>query len=280
MIRFAACALVYIAIALAGCAHTPEPPGPSIAQNAGADEAFRRVDAIGTRWIAIHVDGMPVLGISELTLDFDAESARGFGGCNGFGGLYDAAHPLALRSPVITVAGCMLPGIEEQENRFFHAVAAMRRAAVDEQGTLRIFDADGRERARLKRRPPLPVSSRQLPGTRWALESVDGRRLPAGDRVLLEFLDGARFRSVQGCLLYTGTYVVTDDRLHFGSTGLVEDRCPPDDEHWGRPSMTYPGDVQQFWSDGQRLHFLGRNHRRAIFQACASCDMKPSSRRR
>lgn len=276
MARSAAFALLCTAFALAGCAHTPVTSSPRVAPAVGAAAAFDRPDAIGTRWIATHVDGAPVLATSELTLDFAADSAHGFGGCNGFGGLYDAAHPLALQSPVITVAGCMLPGIEDQEDRFFHAVADMRRAAVDTQGSLRIFDAEGRERARLRRRPPPPVLSQPLPGTRWALESVDGRPLPAGDRVLLEFIDGARFRSVQGCLAYAGTYDVTGDRLHFSSTELVEDRCPQDDDDRGRPSMTYPAYVQQFWSDGARLHFLGRNHRKAAFRLCASCDMKPA----
>lgn len=259
-----------------GCAH---PPDPSDAPTSAARSEFTIAHAPGTRWVATYVDRQPVLPETEPSLDFTSTAAVGFGGCNGFGGAYDPRHPLAIKDDIITVAGCRRPEMSEQEDRFFRAVVAMRRGSVDDAGHLNLFDSAGVERARLKRRPTPPVSSRPIAGTRWALESFKGVSVPASEKVQLEFVDGTRFRAVHGCRLQVGTYAVEGETISFTSGESAEDRCNPDGGSWGEPTMTYPEDVQQFWSDGGRLHLIGRNHRRAILRLCPTCDLAPLSRR-
>lgn len=248
------------------------PPGSMVPPVSSAG-AVTQASLRGTRWIADRIDGDLVIPTTQLTLDFKLDHVSGFGGCNGFGGQYDPTHPVAFKDVVITVAGCMQDGIEEQEDAFYNAFVAARSAHMKGE-RLVMVDAAGRPRVELIRRRHPPVATRPLAGTRWRLESMNGAPVPEGAFVALEFIDQQRFRRIHACQSATGTYMVRGDELLFTSLAMEEDRCGD-----GEPSplwrYDYPGDVQQFWNDGVRLHLLGRNHRHAVMRICPACAMTP-----
>lgn len=265
-------ALIIAVLSLVGC-NALESKSPGSAAATSSMQEITSATLLGTRWIAQRVDGAATMPSTQLTLDFRPDYVSGFGGCNGFGGAYDPAHPVGFKDVVITVAGCMKEGIEKQEDAFYKAVAATRSARM-EGNRLVLVDATGRPRVELSRRPPPPVASRPMPGTRWRLESMNGEAVPEDAFVTLEFLDHQHFRRVHACQSVAGTYTIWADELRFTSSRLEEDRCA-NRELGPLSRYDYPGDVQQFWNDGTRLHLIGRNHRRAVMRACPACAMDP-----
>lgn len=261
-----------LAIALGGC-HVAKHPTTNAPSHPGQSANVTQLR--GTRWIVVQLDGSSVLPSTELTLDFMPDHITGFGGFNGFGGQYDPAHPVGFRDVVITAAGCMRAGVEEQENAYYGAVVSTRSARTSQTGLV-LADAGGRTRVELKRRPPAPVKSKPLAGTRWRLETMNGAAVPARVYLALEFEDANKFRHVHGCQSATGTYELTGDRLRFPSTAM-EYHCDGQepDPDW---RYNYPGDIQQFWNDGSRLHLIGRNHHRVVMRACPDCSMEPRPR--
>lgn len=257
-----------VLLALSGC----QPTRPSAPDELEGD--VRAADLAGTRWIATHVEGAPVLPGTEPTLEIESHRAVAFGGCNGFGGRFHPARAFGLDDPIITVAGCAAAR-EAQEDRYFQAFVDIDRARIDGD-RLVLLDATGRERVRLVRRPPPPGPSGPLAGSRWRLDRLDGRPVPAGTRGWLEFVNARTYRMREGCRRTQGHYVVTDERFHLTWQGADESACgDPEASVADQRRMSVLQHVVQHGLAGGRLHVIGRNGRRAVFEPCRDCAVDP-----
>ncbi len=65
----------------------------------------------------------------------------------------------------------------------------------------------------------------ELSGTRWKLQSLNGRSPEKGSAPTLSFDSKTRFSGYGGCLHFDGTYAATKDDLEFPVPGMKELEC-------------------------------------------------------
>jgi heat shock protein HslJ len=102
-----------------------------------------------TAWVAQDVDGYGVVARTQSTIEFVGDGqASGSGGCNRYRTTARVGKgTIALGAIAATRMACP-PPIMEQEQRFFGALATVRRYEVD-KGMLLLRDPDGTVRLRL-----------------------------------------------------------------------------------------------------------------------------------
>jgi len=126
---------------------------PALTQNAGEEVTLMLVPSqpaapapaplLGREWIAEDILGKGVMdrSRSSITLGPDGR-AFGVGGCNRWTGGYALAGDRLSLGPVAATRMACVPGLDEQEQRFFQALAAVRGWRL-ENGLLHLLGEDG-----------------------------------------------------------------------------------------------------------------------------------------
>jgi len=123
-----------LAILLAGCTGAGAPGD----QPAGG--------LVGPVWVAQEVAGAPAAGDVPITLQFGADGrASGRGGCNGYGGPYTLAGDALSFGPLAATKMACAPEAMDQEQRYFDALAKVKRYAVADDGALLLVTEEGKE---------------------------------------------------------------------------------------------------------------------------------------
>jgi heat shock protein HslJ len=81
----------------------------------------------GTRWRLVELDGRGVSSGTAITLDFADTTASGYGGCNWFGGPYEAdGASLRFSSIASTLRMCVATVDAGLESRYLEALGTVR----------------------------------------------------------------------------------------------------------------------------------------------------------
>lgn len=223
-----------------------------------------------THWIVTHIEGRPVLADTEPTLKIAGDSVTGFGGCNTFGAFLRRDRPFGLDNPIITLIGCR-DAIGKQESTLLDSLTAVVDTRL-EGDRLQLLDDEGRQRISLIRRRPPPGPQGPMAGTGWRLAKVDGEPVPESAQGWLAFIDASSYRTRQGCLRTWGVYSVGRYAFALSQRDAHEARCStPEDSLADQRRMGPLQHVVQHWLQDGRLHVLGRNGRRLVFEACSRC---------
>jgi heat shock protein HslJ len=117
---------------------------PLLALSACATSGIPR---IGTGdFVALDVNGAPVVGDRPLTLRLDSEGrASGNSGCNSFSAPYELGSRERITfGPVVSTRMACAPDIMEQETRFIAILDAAESYSVYASGSVSIIAPDGR----------------------------------------------------------------------------------------------------------------------------------------
>lgn len=184
----------------------------------------------GTEWVLESLSGAPLLGGTNITLEFGDEGYSGFSGCNFYGGEYSSdGTTLRFLSGPTTLIGCDGP-ILQQEERYsrafgYDAEVGYRISA----GRLELLGADD-TRLIFTEQPQLPMNPADLVGTQWQLRAVSGEAIPTDALVTLNFPAAGSFNGVLGCIDYSGKYTAEGDDIWFGEYGHSYTRCSAGEE--------------------------------------------------
>lgn len=134
-------AMVALTTASSGCSPGASPPAAPGAQ-----------ELVGPTWVAEEIGGRSVLGNVRTTMTIDAAGQlTGLGGCNSYSGPARIDDQTLRLGPIISTARGCLPAVEDQERRFFSALASARRYGFTPEGKVVLYDERGAATATLRR---------------------------------------------------------------------------------------------------------------------------------
>jgi heat shock protein HslJ len=198
---------------------------PSITPHPRMEESLE-----GTEWLLTWLQGQPVLPGTRITSSFQDGQARGFAGCNSYGGRYEATQEGTLSIPemAITAMACLSPeGVMDQEQVYVRALGSAATYLVA-NGHLEIENAAGETVLVFARREVYEGDPAGLVGTAWRLVSMDGRELVAGSTLTLFFHDDALVSGHAGCRDYLAAYQAEGGDLGFSYTAMMGPDCVED----------------------------------------------------
>lgn len=115
-----------------------------------SDEPARTAADLAGAWAVTEIGGAPVAAGVTTSLEFDAGRASGDGGCNRFGGGYEAeGAKIAFAQMAATLRACPDPAMA-QEGAFFAALAETRGFRFEGEGLV-LVDSAGTALVRLER---------------------------------------------------------------------------------------------------------------------------------
>src|SRR5262249_3668567 len=121
-----------LALLLAGCTGAGGPPASG--------------SIVGPVWVAEEIAGAAAIGDAPITLQLGADNrASGRGGCNGYGGPYTLAGDALSFGPLAATKMACAPEAMDQEQRYFDALAKVKRYAVADDGALLLVTEEGKE---------------------------------------------------------------------------------------------------------------------------------------
>ena len=211
---------LWLAIAvLIGCAACTQ-NGEPVAQ-----EEVQRVVLDGTEWVLVSLDGSEVIPGTRVSLEFTAEGAGGYSGCNWYGARFRSLtdSTLDLEPATSTARGCLAPGVTEQEIGYQTALSEAR-SYHTRGGRLELVDPSGRVRLVFDPRAKLAQDPEQLVGTSWRLRSVSPGLGPADTTVTISFGSGTA-TGFGGCRDYASTYQARGDLIFVTSTTMRALEC-------------------------------------------------------
>jgi len=128
----------------------------------------------GTDWIAERIVGVPVVSGSKSTLLLDSDgNASGSGGCNGYSAGGEMEGQKLVFGEIASTKQSCTPTLNDQENRFFVALAATRTYQAD-QGKLLLLGEGGKILMLLGGQAPLdPELDTTLPNDLEMEENVE-----------------------------------------------------------------------------------------------------------
>jgi heat shock protein HslJ len=203
------------ALALAGCASSPEVTNPGFPVADDLDGSWRLTSGTDTT-------GAFDLGDSEITLDLDDRAASGNAGCNTYTGEFGVTvdggvsfGPLAS-----TKMACSPDSVMDLESRYLAALEAADTATLDVDGlTLSLNDdvlelvfAEIDDDSADDSADEGDADDAALVGTTWSLETIVGTEAAVvvdGDASLVFGEDGTIHGSA-GCRGFEGDYVARD----------------------------------------------------------------------
>ena len=180
----------------------------------------------GTKWVLSSLSGQPPLARSRVTIEFETDSASGYGGCNWYGGPYRlSGRNLSFEEVGSTSRGCLSPsGVEEQERQYLEALRRIRGYRIDGD-RLRLQDATGSSLLEFTRRVPFGMNPADLVGTSWTLRSLDGAA-PIGTRpIRITFSTADTIRGFAGCRDFESKYSAEQDRIGVSETRMGATEC-------------------------------------------------------
>jgi heat shock protein HslJ len=184
-------------------------------------------DLVDTEWVLTLLNGERLVEGTNITLNFSDDQARGFAGCNAYGGPYTAAGrgTLTILEIAVTAQGCLEPeGVLQQEDAYIAALTgADAYRVLDDR--LEIEDASGETTLVFARKEQFPMDPGDLVGTRWQLVAWDGGSPIEGATITLVFLNDSQIEGHAGCRDYVASYEASGDDIRFpylGMTGSVD----------------------------------------------------------
>ena len=208
-----------LALLVTGCL----PAGSSLGEG-GQQAPSEAIELDGTRWDVVELNGEPVTGDAQGTLDFADGMATGTAFCNGFGGVYELdGTELTFGELAQTLMACLEPeGVMELESGYMAALNAVAGYRV-EGATLVLLDAEGTDLVVLS-----PAEMVSLEGTLWQLTGYnDGRgvtSLVLGSEITATF-DGEKVAGTAGCNSYTASYTIDGDEISVGPAAGTRMAC-------------------------------------------------------
>jgi putative lipoprotein len=125
---------------------------PGCSPNSSKPAAESGPELVGPTWVAEAIGGRGVLDNVRTTMAIDAGGqVIGLGGCNSYSGPARTADGTLRLGPIISTARGCLPAIEDQERRFFSALASARRYGFTPEGKLVLYDERGSTIVTLRR---------------------------------------------------------------------------------------------------------------------------------
>jgi putative lipoprotein len=125
---------------------------PGCSPNSSGPAAESGPELVGPTWVAEAIGGRGVLDTVRTTMSVDAGGqVTGLGGCNSYSGPARTSDETLRLGPIISTARGCLPAIEDQERRFFSALASARRYGFTPEGKLVLYDERGSAIATLRR---------------------------------------------------------------------------------------------------------------------------------
>jgi heat shock protein HslJ len=105
---------------------------------AGPAPDGRPVSLAGTQWRVVSIAGQVPIAGSEPTIAFGADTVKGSGGCNSFGGSYryDSTGVLAFGDLGMTAMACQERRRNEIETVFLRTLGSANLVSVDTRGLL------------------------------------------------------------------------------------------------------------------------------------------------
>lgn len=129
-------------IDIGGTEVAPPTNATVINDNGNGDGTASELD--GTQWILTSLEGQSIVGNNDLTLMFDDGIIGGAGGCNQFGGSYEASGSnLTFSEIVSTLMACEDQGIMDQETAYLAALQEVASYQMTDSGTLVLMDGSG-----------------------------------------------------------------------------------------------------------------------------------------
>jgi heat shock protein HslJ len=230
--------LAVLFLLLAGCA-TADAPDP---------------DLVGTEWVLASIRGEAPVAKSRITLRFDEAGAGGYGGCNWYGGAYDASGgELEWKEMSSTLRACLDPAAGDQERRFLEAVGAATRYRI-EGDRLLLSNGGSAPLLIFTRRAAVPMNPDELLGTRWRLESIDGAPPVGSAPLTIAFPEAGTIRGFAGCREFVSRYRAEGDRIGLTETTMSGTECaaPPDVAVQEGDFTTHLSEVEHYrLSDGR-----------------------------
>lgn len=239
---------------LAGCAESGDGPAADL-----TDVPWELVS--GT------VDGepMPLVAGFPITLAISEEAATGTAACNEYGAT------VATSGAEITVSGlgatemaCSPDVVMESEQRYLEALPRVETWSSTE-GDLNLA-GDGVE---LFFEALPPVSTAELTGTVWVLESLlDGESASSvgGERATLELFSDNSMLGSTGCRDLHGRYQVTGAEVTMQEMA-AEGECPPDLQAQDGQVISVLGDGFRASVDGQVLNVASSDGLGLVYRA-------------
>lgn len=218
-----------LALILVACGPSLPPVDPSSTESPALTPAL---SLEGSEWLLTLLNGEVLTAGSQITLEFAADQASGFAGCNAYGGAYSEseAGALSIEELAVTAQACLQPeGIMAQEAAYLQAlreaasyrVAGERLELQDEVGgTTLVFDQNH----------DVPMNPQDLIGTTWELVSLDGQNPVEGSSITLGFYDDRHASGHAGCRDYATTYQASGDEIRFPSLAMTGDEACLADE--------------------------------------------------
>lgn len=100
----------------------------------------------GPTWVAEQIDRVGVLENVRSTMSIDADGrVSGRGGCNSYSGAVDITGAAIRFGPLASTRMACAPPVGSQEQRFFSALASVRRYGFTPEGRLVLYGENGSE---------------------------------------------------------------------------------------------------------------------------------------
>ena len=211
-----------VAVVVGGCAPIAKVLG------SGGGTPGAAVDLDGTRWTLTQLNGQPVDGTGEGTLDFTVDTqtgdrrVSGVAFCNRFSGPYEQNGSELTFGPLMrTLMACREDAGPEGE--YLTALAAVASARLDGEDLV-LSNASGDDLLVF-----VPAKQAGLEGTLWTLTgyatSAGGISSVMQDtEITATFANGA-VQGTGGCNSYSGPYTLDGSSLTFGSVARTEMAC-------------------------------------------------------
>ena len=199
------------------------PTGSALGEG-GQPAPSEAIELDGTRWDVVELNGEPVTGDAQGTLDFADGMATGTAFCNGFGGAYELdGTELTFGELAQTLMACLEPeDVMELESAYMAALSSATAYRLDGDNLV-LTDAEGSDLVVLS-----PAEMVSLEGTSWRVTGYnDGRgvtSLVLGSEITATF-DGENVAGSAGCNSYTASYTLDGDEITVGPAVSTRMAC-------------------------------------------------------
>jgi heat shock protein HslJ len=187
---------------------------------------------LGTEWILSSIPGQSLLEQVNITLNFEEETAGGYGGCNHYGGKYAVANEGQLSIPEIasTAQDCATPdGVMVQEKTYVDIFGDIAQYQIKDN-QLELAGASGDVRLVYERKVEFAMNPADLIDTTWQLTSLNGEQLTDGAEITISFINGQELEGFAACREYTASYEVEGDNIRFPMLSMGGENCFDDPE--------------------------------------------------
>lgn len=186
----------------------------------------------GSGWSLSQLNSHSLVPASHIELQFDAERFSGFGGCNSYGGKYQADGEKFSASEGVesTAMACLTPeGVGEQESEYFLALREATRYQVNGNRLEMLNQSQELILVFFLNQPGTKAEMASLVGTAWQVETVEGNSLIAGSQITMRFSMPGIVEGFAGCRNYQAEFTEDDQGTRFTRIRMAEEECNQED---------------------------------------------------